>query len=227
MQVKLVNENSLIIYFAESVSIETADFINYVYHRLNEDLGDVIENIIPSYTSILLSCHSRKIGLQAFLRLVNSALNNLHSSQIDDFKPEQIELPVYYGEEVALDHEDISQHTGIPFSEIIKLHTSEYYRVFAIGFAPGFAFLGNVPTQIAMPRKKSPRTNVPKGSVAIADRQTAVYPNQSPGGWQIIGRTPINLLDITTKNLSKFSMGDQVKFKAIDKQTFLAMGGVL
>lgn len=227
MQVKLVNENSLIIYFAESVSIETADFINYVYHRLNEDLGEIIESIIPSYTSILISCKSRKIGLQGFHRLVNAALNDLDSNNTDDFKPKQIELPVYYGEEVALDHEDISQHTGLPFSEIINRHTSEYYRVFAIGFAPGFAFLGNIPTEIAMPRKKSPRTKVPKGSVAIADRQTAVYPNQSPGGWQIIGRTPINLLDVTTTNLSKFSMGDQVKFKAIDKQTFLAMGGLL
>ncbi|WP_413702232.1 5-oxoprolinase subunit B family protein [Psychromonas sp. KJ10-10] len=144
-----------------------------------------------------------------------------------DFKPKQIELPVYYGEEVALDHDALSQHTGLAFSEIIKLHTSECYRVFAIGFAPGFAFLGNIPTQIAMPRKKNPRTTVPKGSVAIADRQTAVYPNESPGGWQIIGRTPINLLDITTASLSKFSMGDQVKFKAINKQAFLAMGGIL
>ena len=227
MQVKLVNENSLIIYFAESVSIETADFINYAYLRLNEDLAEVIESIIPSYASILISCNSRKIGLQPFLRLVNTVLNNLDPNNIADFKPKQIEMPVYYGEEVALDHEDISQHTGLAFSEIIKLHTSECYRVFAIGFAPGFAFLGNVPTEIAMPRKKSPRTKVPKGSVAIADRQTAVYPNQSPGGWQIIGRTPINLLDITENNLSKFSMGDQVRFKAIDKQTFLAMGGVL
>jgi len=227
MQVKLVNENSLIIYFADAVSIETADFINYAYRRLNEALGDVIESIIPSYTSILLSCNSRKIGLQHFLRRVNALVNTLHANDITDFKPQQIELPVYYGEKVALDHQDISQHTGLAFSEVVKLHTSEAYRVFAIGFAPGFAFLGNVPTQIAMPRKKSPRTNVPKGSVAIADRQTAVYPNQSPGGWQIIGRTPINLLDITTKNLSKFSMGDQVKFKAIDKQTFLDMGGIL
>jgi len=227
MQVKLVNENSLIIYFADVVSIETADFINYAYRRLNKELSDVIESIIPSYTSILLSCNSRKIGLQHFLRRVNALVNNLHANDITDFTPQQIELPVYYGEDVALDHQDISQHTGLAFTEIIKLHTSETYRVFAIGFAPGFAFLGNVSTRIAMPRKKSPRTLVPKGSVGIADRQTAVYPNQSPGGWQIIGRTPINLIDITTTNLSKFSMGDQVKFKAIDKQTFVDMGGVL
>jgi len=227
MQVKLVNENSLIIYFAESVSIETADFINYAYRKLNEELGDVIESIIPSYTSILLSCNSRKIGLQHFLSRVNALVNNLHAKDITDFKPNQIELPVYYGEEVALDHQDISQHTELAFSEIIKLHTSEAYRVFAIGFTPGFAFLGNVSDKIAMPRKKSPRTAVPKGSVGIADRQTAVYPNQSPGGWQIIGRTPIDLIDITTSSLSKFSMGDQVSFKAIDKQTFLDMGGTL
>jgi len=227
MQVKLVNENSLIIYFADSVSIETADYINYVYRRLNDELNDVLEGIIPSYTSILVSCNSRKIDLRAFLNRVNAALDQLDTNSREDFTPKEIELPVYYGEEVALDHAEISQHTGLPFSEIIKIHTSECYRVFAIGFAPGFAYLGNTPAQIAIPRKVNPRTQVPMGSVALADQQTAVYPRQSPGGWQIVGRTPLNLLDIKTANLSKFSMGDQVRFKSINKQTFLDMGGKL
>ena len=227
MQVKLVNENSLIIYFAESVSIETADYINYAYHQLQIGLSEVIQDIIPSYTSILISCNSRKIGLQAFLWRVKEILNQLDANGADKFTSKQIELPVYYGEEVALDHAQISDHTGLPFSEIVRLHTSTCYRVFAIGFAPGFAYLGNTPSQIAMPRKVNPRTHVPTGSVGIADRQTAVYPRHSPGGWQIIGRTPINLLDINEINLSKFSMGDQVQFKSIDKHEFLFLGGKL
>jgi len=227
MQVKLVNENSLIIYFADSVSIETADYITYAYHQLQLNLNEVILDIIPSYTSILISCNSRKIGLRAFFWRVQDILNKFDSKGVDNFNSKQIELPVYYGEEVALDHAQISAHTALPFSEIVRLHTSMCYRVFAIGFAPGFAYLGNTPEKIAIPRKVNPRTHVPTGSVGIADRQTAVYPRQSPGGWQIIGRTPINLLDITNTNLSKFSMGDQVRFKSIDKQTFLSMGGIL
>lgn len=227
MQVKLVNENSIIIYFAEVVSVETADYINYACHRLTTELNDVIEDIIPSYTSILLSCNSRKIGLQQFLSRIKMILSQLDSNSAADFTPKKIELPVYYGEEVALDHAEISEHAGLSFSEIVKHHTSACYRVFAIGFAPGFAYLGNTPPQIAIPRKINPRTHVPTGSVGIADQQTAVYPRQSPGGWQIIGRTPTNLLDITSKNLSKFSMGDKVRFKSIDKQEFLAMGGIL
>ena len=104
---------------------------------------------------------------------------------------------------------------------------STKYRVYAIGFAPGFAYLGNTDKRIEIPRKQTPRLRVPAGSLAIADRQTAIYPKQSPGGWQIIGRTPISLIDFQRENLTVFEMGAQVSFTPIDKATFLDTGGVL
>ena len=227
MNVNLVNENSVIIYFSDTVCTETADNIAHACHSLRSELSDTLLDIVPSYTSILLSCDLRKTGLQSFVARIRIILNQLEKGCRDTLERKQIVLPVYYGEEVALDHAEISQHAGLAFSEVVKLHTSECYRVFAIGFAPGFAYLGNTPAQITMPRKANPRAKVPKGSVAIADRQTAVYPRQSPGGWQVIGRTPLNLLDVSQSSLSKFEMGDQVRFESIARETFLAMGGQL
>lgn len=227
MNVNLVNENSVIIYFSDTVCTETADNIAAACRLLQAGLSETLLDIVPSYTSILLSCNLRKTGLRSFVTHIHSILNQLDESAGDQLERKQIVLPVYYAEEVALDHAEISQHTKLTFSEVVKLHTSECYRVFAIGFAPGFAFLGNTHPHITMPRKANPRLKVPKGSVAIADRQTAVYPRQSPGGWQIIGRTPLNLLDLSQSSLSTFAMGDEVRFQAIDRQTFLAMGGEL
>jgi KipI family sensor histidine kinase inhibitor len=227
MKLELVNENSIIVYFANTVSISTADIVTCAYHQLRSQLADTLLDIIPSYTSILLSFDPRKTNLKPFIAQVKSVLHHLAESKTEPLKHKQIVLPVYYGQEVALDHTDISRHTDLAFSEVVALHTAACYRVFAIGFAPGFAYLGNTPSQLSVPRKATPRLKVPKGSVAIADQQTAVYPDQSPGGWQVIGRTPLNLLDISQANLSTFEMGDEVRFESIDKQTFLAMGGQL
>ncbi|MGJ8581760.1 MAG: 5-oxoprolinase subunit PxpB [Psychromonas sp.] len=227
MNINVVNENSVIIYFSDAISIETADRIAYASHLLRAGLATMLSDIVPSYTSILLSCNLRKTGLQGFVIAVKKVLEQIEAHHLETPPAKQIILPVYYGEEVALDHAEVSAHADLDFSEVVKLHTSECYRVFAIGFAPGFAYLGNTPASMAMPRKTSPRATVPKGSVAIADQQTAVYPRSSPGGWQVIGRTPVNLLDLSQDNLSLFSVGGQVRFKAIDRGTFLEMGGEL
>lgn len=227
MQVNLVNENSVIIYFSDTVCPETTDYITHACQLFKAELKGTLLDIIPSYTSVLLSCNLRKTGLQSFVANIHKILNQLDRVSIANHIRNKIVLPVYYGEEVALDHEEVSRHTGLAFSEIVKLHTEECYRVFAIGFTPGFAFLGNTPIQMTIPRKANPRLKVPKGSVAIADRQTAVYPSQSPGGWQVIGRTPLDLLDESQDCLSKFTMGDEVRFESIDRDTFLAMGGQL
>jgi len=227
MKIQPVNENSLIIYFSDKVSSEIADQVSAIYRLLKADRSGFIIDIVPSYTSILLSCDLHKTGLRAFIDYLQRFLKCIDVQQTGTEKVKRLILPVYYGEDVAWDHQAISDHTNLPFPEIIKLHTAETYRVFAMGFAPGFAFLGNTNPLISMPRKANPRKAVPKGSVAIADQQTAIYPDQSPGGWQIIGRTPLELFDLTEANLSRFEMGAQVQFKAIDRDTFLNMGGTI
>ena len=128
---------------------------------------------------------------------------------------------------MALDAAEICAYSGLSWSEVAEVHSQTSYRVYAIGFAPGFAYLGNLDSRLQMPRKSTPRSRVSKGSVAIAEQQTAVYPKASPGGWHIIGRTPISLVDFDRDNLSLFYIGAQVRFKAISRQQFFDMGGDL
>lgn len=128
-------------------------------------------------------------------------------------------LPVCYDPEYALDLADIAVQTGLSAAEIMTLHQSTEYRVLAMGFSPGFGYCGPLPPQLAVPRKQQPRTQVPAGSVAIAETQTAIYPQASPGGWQIVGRCPVVLFD-ATRPLSQASLlraGDRVCFYAISR----------
>jgi len=136
-----------------------------------------------------------------------------------------IELPVWYSTESGQDLEAVSEHCKMSVDELIRLHCSETYNAYATGFAPGFCYLGDTPEQLAIPRLDAPRREVPAGSVALADRQTAVYPSASPGGWRLIGRCPLNLFDVTASPPGLISVGDRVTFRPIDRDQFLALGG--
>jgi len=140
---------------------------------------------------------------------------------------EEVVLPVYYGPEVALDLEYIARECQLSTEEVIRLHSEQIYRVYAIGFSPGFAYLGNTPDQLRVARKATPRLKVPAGSLGIADNQTAIYPAQTPGGWQIIGRTPLEMIDWDSQTLTRVKVGDRVRFEPVDRDTFIAMGGRL
>ncbi|PSW11399.1 allophanate hydrolase subunit 1 [Photobacterium sanctipauli] len=226
MRISSVNENTIMVYFSDTVSPATAEQIASALPVIQSQLGQYVVDIVPSYTSILISFDLVEIGLREFTKCLQQALVQC-SKNAAGAKAKSIELPVYYGPEVALDADEICAHTGLTFEEVIQIHASTRYRVYAIGFAPGFAYLGNTDPRIEIPRKQTPRLKVPAGSLALADRQTAIYPKQSPGGWQVIGRTPISLIDFERENLTLFEMGAEVAFTPIDKATFLDMGGVL
>ncbi|HBC33414.1 MAG TPA: allophanate hydrolase subunit 1, partial [Marinobacter adhaerens] len=138
-----------------------------------------------------------------------------------------VELPVYYDREVGLDLEDVCEHAGLSRDEVVRIHSEQLYQVYAIGFAPGFAYLGSTDERIAIPRKSTPRLKVPTGSVGIAGTQTAIYPSCTPGGWQIIGRTPQKMVDWDSDSLALVQVGDQVRFRAISRDEFLELGGNL
>jgi inhibitor of KinA len=126
-----------------------------------------------------------------------------------------LSVPVFYGGDYGPDLEGVAGHLGISTDEVIRLHTETLYRVYMIGFTPGYPYMGELPAALAVPRRGSPRTRVPKGSVGIAQRQTGIYSVESPGGWQIIGWTPIELFDPARQLPSLLEMGDRVKFEAV------------
>jgi inhibitor of KinA len=131
-----------------------------------------------------------------------------------------VEIPVCYGGELGPDLEHVAVHTGIASAEVIGRHSAAEYLVHAIGFTPGFPFLGGLPASLVTPRRDSPRAQVPAGSVGIGGHQTGVYPISSPGGWQIIGRTPLSLFLPNRAPASLLHPGDRVRFKRISAEEF-------
>jgi len=222
--INLAGENAIIIYFGDEVAPELAEKIAFYTEFLNDSLGDFIIDIVPSYTSALITYDLNVVSHQAFCNQVSEALakaifvKQQHQSDV-------VEIPVYYDPEVGLDLARLLSEKELSLDEFIRIHSNQTYLVYAIGFSPAFAFLAEVDRRIQMPRLRTPRIKIPAGSVGIADNQTAVYPIDSSGGWNIVGRTPIDLSLTNKKNLNRFKVGHQVKFKAISRQKFLALGG--
>lgn len=221
---KIASVDSLVIYFGNEISEDIASIVQKAYFSLKNLNIEGIREIIPSYTSIYILYDIFKYDYSSFVEILK---NNIDLDYQDNSVKEIINIDVYYGEEVGLDLNDMSLKTNLSIEEIIEIHSSKSYDVYAIGFSPGFAFLASVDKKIAIPRLSSPRKSIPKGSVAIADTQTAVYPQQSPGGWNIIGRTAMELFDKNLEKLSPLSVGYKVKFNPISKEVFLSQGGII
>jgi inhibitor of KinA len=221
---KVASVDSLVVYFGNEISEDVATIVQRAYLSLKSLNIEGIIEIIPSYTSIYILYDIFKYDYSSFVEILR---NSIDLNYEDTRTKNIINIDVYYGDEVALDLNDMSFKTNLSIEKIIELHSSKLYDVYAMGFSPGFAFLASVDKQIAVPRLSSPRKSVPKGSVAIADTQTAVYPQQSPGGWNIIGRTVMELFDKNLEKLSPLSVGDKVKFNPISKEEFLSQGGVI
>ena len=224
MRFKIAGVDSLIIYFGDKIDEQTATKVKKVYLSLKAlNLEGLIE-IIPSYTSIFIQFDIFKYDYESLKNLIQNSIN-LNIKEI--FEEKIITIDVYYGLETGFDLEKISLEKSLSIDEIIQIHSSKIYDVYAIGFLPAFAYLGSVDEKIATARLETPRALVPKGSVAIADSQTAVYPQNSPGGWNIIGKTALELFDKNLESLSIFEVGNRVKFNSISKENFLSQGGIL
>jgi inhibitor of KinA len=131
-----------------------------------------------------------------------------------------VEIPVCYAADLALDLEDVARHAQLTVKEVIRRHSAPEYRVQCVGFTPGFPFLSGLPVELSMPRRASPRSKVPAGSVAIGGAQTGIYPLQSPGGWNIIGRTPLALFDVRRDPPVFLQAGDRVRLRPISREEF-------
>jgi len=224
MVFKIASVDSLIIYFGNEINEKIAQDVKKAYLCLKGLNIEGLVEIIPSYTSIFISYDVLKYDYATIKELLKSSI---HLDYDDNSKENIINIDVYYGEDVGLDLEYMSDKTKLTIDEIIEIHSSKLYDVYAIGFLSGFAYLASVDERIALPRLASPRKQIPKGSVAIADTQTAVYPQSSPGGWNIIGRTTMELFDKKLEKLSPLSVGDKVKFNPISKEKYLAQGGII
>ena len=234
LNIEVAGENALIIYFADHASSDISAKVQQaeqlIRREMKDSLSEELIDLIPSYASLmvmfnLITTDYQQVRdkLRALLRML---VDDAQAFSLTD-EPSVVELPVYYSEESGPDLGIIATQNNLTIEQVIEIHQAQEYRVYAIGFAPGFAYLGEVDERIAAPRLKTPRMKVPKGAVAIADRQTAVYPNVSPGGWNIIGLCPTDMFNAAVTPTMPVKVGDKVKFKSISKDKYLALGGQL
>lgn len=218
--------DSVIIYFGEQIGESVAKEVRQSFYTLkNANLKHITE-IIPSYTSIMVSYDFLNVNHKQICKEIDEVLD--HADEFsNEIATRSVSIPVYYGSEVGLDLEELSKMKNRSVEEIISLHVNKEYFVYAIGFSPGFPYMGEVDPVLATPRLANPRAKVPKGSVGIADNQTAIYPQLSPGGWQILGRTPLEMFDTSYDGFSYLKVGDKVRFRSINKDEFLELGGEL
>ncbi len=218
--------DSVMLYFGEGISQSVAKRVRQSFNALkNAELLHVIE-IVPSYTSIMVSYDFMAVSYEEICEEIDRVLS-LKDGLSNDFESSVVTIPVYYGVEVGLDLEELCEMKSMSLDEIVSLHVGREYFVYAIGFSPGFPYMGEVDELLATPRLANPRAKVPKGSVGIAQKQTAIYPQLSPGGWRILGRTPLEMFDASRDGFSYLKVGDRVKFKPINRDEFLELGGEL
>lgn len=210
-----LSESAVVVEFGRSISIELNDRALSLAASLETDPFPGFVEAVPAYASTTVF-YEPDVLLKSALSISNvlsartAALSTGERGTVD-----RVEIPVDFSAESALDIDDICSRTGFSRDDFIERFLARSYRVFMIGFLPGFAYMGEVDESIAVPRKQTPRTSVPKGSVGIAGRQTGIYPLESPGGWEIIGRTNVDIFTPDTETPSLLKPGDEVKFTRI------------
>ena len=204
------SDQSLMISFGDTIDLDTHHRVLKLLRLLEADPIVGVRNLHPAYTSILVvfdPLHQNHAALQNALQ---SRLARLDSIQLPE--PRTVEIPVAYGGDSGPDLQELADVRGLTPAQVIELHSSASYLVYFIGFVPGFAYLGGLPPVLATPRLQSPRKTVPKGSVAIGGSHTGIYPFETPGGWRLIGRTPLEIFDANSSDLSRLRIGDMVRF---------------
>ena len=191
--------------------------------RLRSGFGAALVDLVPSYTTLMVHYDLTAVNPAQARELIDLALTDLQPQAQGSGQCHV--LPVWYDLSVGPELTLLSQRSGLAIDDVIRRHSAHEYQVFALGFAPGFAFMGLVDEILATPRLNTPRKRVAAGSVGIAERQTAAYPVVSPGGWNLIGRTPAKLFDRERDGYSLMQPGDTVRFEAVERAEFIKLGG--
>lgn len=210
MNISRYGEEGIRIVFGEKIDLEIHDKVRRYYFFLKSLQLEEITDIIPSFRSCLFLFDRRKTTYDALTSYLRD--KEFLMAHIDIPERKTHEVPVEYGGESGFDIDFVASHTGLSEDEIVEIHTSVTYKVFAVGFLPGFPYLGILDERLYVPRLETPRLRVPEGSVGLAQLQTGIYPFESPAGWRIIGRTNKKLFDYNEKPYSVFQIGDEVRF---------------
>ena len=218
MKVVPASDSSLLVVLGDVMSLDNHERVMSLFRALQRVNDPRIRNLHPAYASILIDFDPLRLSHEEAASLIEHLAGEGLSQYGQAANAETI--PVCYDVEFAPDLQEVANLAKIPTHEVIRLHSSATYRVHFLGFTPGFAYLGGLPETLHAPRLATPRKHVPAGSVAIAGTQAGIYPVDSPGGWRLIGRTPVRIFDPDATQPTRLKPGDLVEFREIDRVTF-------
>ncbi|MGC8975758.1 MAG: 5-oxoprolinase subunit PxpB, partial [Thermoprotei archaeon] len=217
-EIKIISSGGYVIHvdICRDVNLECVNAMHKLYYTLKKELSSFVKELVSGVTSIALFYDPRRISSDYLTKKIRELW--LWSQQIElseVYKPRRFVIPVSYGGELGPDLKSVASWAGLSEEEVVKLHTSRSYTCYTLGFTPGFLYLGEVEPRIAAPRLETPRVKIPAGSVGIAGKMTGVYGLESPGGWRLIGRTPLTMFDYRRDPPIPVAPGDIVVFKSI------------
>lgn len=214
----IAGDKALVMEFGNNISEEINNKIRSMTVAIEtQNIKEIVE-LVPTYRSLMIHYNPLKISYDELANTLKELEKELEGIELP--APQVVEIPTLYGGEYGPDIENVAKHNHLSIEEVIKIHTSKEYLIYMLGFTPGFPYLGGMDERIATPRLESPRTKITGGSVGIAGGQTGIYPIDSPGGWQLIGRTPVPLYDPQRETPILLKAGNYISFKSIDEKEY-------
>jgi inhibitor of KinA len=214
----LMGDRGLLLEFGDEIRPEINQKVRRMALSIESKTISGILETVPTYRSLLVLYDPLTMPLAELKRRLKDVEAGLRESPLPE--PKLCSIPVLYGGPYGPDLESVAAHHGTTPEEIVRLHCSRPYLIYLIGFMPGFPYMGELPGGLITPRLKTPRLSVPTGSVAIAQKQTGIYPMESPGGWHLLGRTPVRMFDAERDPPAYLRMGDFVQFYSITEKEF-------
>ncbi len=218
---RINGDRGLLVEFGEGIDAEVNEKVRAMWELLRSRPVAGVEHIIPAYRSLALVYDPMATNPRQLEEQVRTLERHANFEALPI--PRALEIPVLYGGKFGPDLEFVAEMNRLTVEEVIVIHTSPCYKIFAIGFAPGFCYLGGLDSRISAPRLATPRQRVPAGSVGIAESQTGIYPLESPGGWRLIGRTPLCLFDPGNPSPFLYAPGDRIRFIPISVHKFFEL----
>jgi KipI family sensor histidine kinase inhibitor len=218
MQLIPASDSSLLVVFGDAMSPEIQRQVLGLFHVLQARRDARIRNLHPGYVSLLVDFDPLETTPEEVAEVVEEAVNIAPTSH--EVERRLVEIPVCYDAEFGLDLQDVAVHTKLSADDVVRLHAGATYDVVFLGFTAGFAYLAGMPEILNTPRLPAPRRTVAAGSVGIAGPQTGIYPTETPGGWRLIGRTPLRMFDSSTSQPTPVVPGDRLQFVPIDRSEF-------
>ncbi|MFV0299065.1 MAG: 5-oxoprolinase subunit PxpB [Hyphomicrobiaceae bacterium] len=210
-------DTSLVVEFGDHIDRQTSDRVLALADALgNQALAGIVE-LVPTFRSLMIHYDPIRLDARTLEQQVRRRLDGLEMSR---HAGRLWHLPCCYGGEFGPDVADVACRTGLSPEDVIRIHSGETYHIYALGFLPGYPYMGDVPDALSLPRRETPRLKVPMGSVCIAQRMAGIYSLESPGGWHLLGRTPVRLFDIRREKAVLLAPGDRIRFEVIDPETF-------